>query len=326
MSYLIVVDLGGTKIRAALAEAGGRITAARTLPTQAGRGAAAVLLTLKEALAALLEEARCPWSEVAGVGVCVAGFYNKEKDIMVCSPNLPGWDGLPLKAKLEESLKLPVAVENDASAAAYGEYCYGAGRGQENLLLLTLGTGIGGGLVLNGKLFGGSRGFAGEIGHIPMLSGGPLCRCGRHGCLEALASGTAIALKGRELYAAGTPTLLRQLKDEAAALRAEDVFAAASLGDGPARQIIDTASFYLGRALAVAANILNPGIILLGGGMAAQGDQFLAAIRRSFAAAVSPPIAEGLEIRLAELGNDAGIYGMLALLVESCFPGGAICL
>lgn len=307
MCYYIAVDLGGTKIRIALADAGGNIINARSFPTAAARGAAAVLQTLTGGMDELLAEAACTRQVVAGIGVCAAGFYNREEDVMVHSPNLPGWDGLPLRRRLEDLFKLPVIVENDASAAAYGEYCYGAGRGQANLLLLTLGTGIGGGLVLGGKLYGGSSGFAGEIGHIPMLPDGPPCACGRNGCLEALASGTAIARKGQQLLVDGTPT---------ENITAEDVFAAASEGDKGAQGIIEEASFFLGRALAIAANILNPGIIILGGGMAASGDQFFSSVRRHFYAAASPPIAAGLKISAAQLGNDAGMRGILALLRE----------
>ncbi|MEW5921440.1 MAG: ROK family protein [Bacillota bacterium] len=316
MHYYIGVDLGGTKIRVALAGVGDQIVAARSFPTGAGRGAAAVLQALQGGINELLAGAGCSRHAVAGIGVCAAGFYDREEDIMVHSPNLPGWDGLPLRRELEELFGLPVIVENDASAAAYGEYRHGAGRGQENLLLLTLGTGIGGGLVLGGKLYGGSRGFAGEIGHIPMLPDGPRCGCGRSGCLEALASGTAIALEGRKLLAAGTSSLLREKKGDAADLGAADVFEAARRGDGAAGRIIEQASFFLGRALAIAANILNPGIIILSGGMAASGDQLFEAVRRHFYASVSPPIAAGLEIAAAQLGADSGILGILALLRE----------
>lgn len=314
MSYYLGVDLGGTKIRIALARTGSEVFAARTFSTEAKDGAAAVLHRLKQEVDKMLEEERCPLKNVAGLGICAAGFYDRNRELMVSSPNLPGWDELPIKSKLENTFGLPVIVENDASAAAYGEYCFGAGRAKNNLLLLTLGTGIGGGLVLEGSLYHGSSGFAGEIGHIPLQPGGPVCSCGRKGCLEAFASGTALARDGRELLNSDTPTLLRELIDPGSELRAEHIFAAARKGDRPAAQLIEAAAFYLGRALAIATAILNPDIIVLSGGMAANGDLLLEPLRRHFFAAALPLLADGLEITAGMLKDDSGIRGVIALL------------
>ncbi len=316
MRYYIGVDLGGTKIRVALAQRGGQIEDVRSFPTESERGTAAVLRTLRSAVHELLADRRCPWDNVAGMGVCVAGFYDCKAELMIKSPNLPGWEGFHLKQKLEELFALPIVVENDASAAAYGEYCFGAGQKEANMLLLTLGTGIGGGLVLGGKLYRGNRGFGGEIGHIPILPDGPLCGCGRRGCLETLASGTAIAREGRKLLAGNGATLLREMVAVSGDLRAEHVFEAARLGDAAATEIIDHAAFYLGRALAIAAAILNPGIVVLSGGIAANGEQFFDPVRRYFHATVLPLFATGLQIAGGRLGADSGIRGILQLLEE----------
>ena len=315
LRYLIGVDLGGTKIRVALARSGGEIVDVRSFPTEAGRGAAAVLRTLKSAVDELLAEGNGAWDNITGMGVGVAGFYDYKAELMINSPNLSGWESFLLKQNLEESFTFPIVIENDASAAAYGEYCFGAGQGQENILLLTLGTGIGGGLILGGELYRGSRGFAGEIGHIPILADGPLCGCGRHGCLEALASGTAIAREGRKLLAGNDPTLLRRMAP-VDLLQAEHVFEAARLGDAASAKIIDNAAYFLGRALAIAVAILNPGIIVLSGGIAASGEQFFEQVRQHFHGSVLPLLAADLQIEAGRLGADSGIRGILQLLEE----------
>jgi len=315
LSYHVGVDLGGSKIRAALALPGGEIITARSYPSLAQRGPAAVLQALQDGVDELLRGAGCSREDVEGLGVCAAGFYDSVAGIMVSSPNLPGWEGLPLEQDLRERFGLPVIVENDASAAAYGEYCCGAGRGYENVLLLTLGTGIGGGLVLEGKLYRGSRGFAGEIGHIPLMPhDGPRCGCGRSGCLEALASGTAIAREGRSILDAGASPVLEAIVGGARELQAADVFAAARRGDGPAGRIIERAAFFLGQALAIAVNILNPGIVILSGGMAVIEEHLFAPVRQSFYAAVLSPAAAGLQIVGGQLGADSGIRGILKIM------------
>lgn len=310
------VDLGGTKLRVALAHSGGQIVAARSFPTEAQRGPEAVLHTLRAGTEELLAEGELPRDEVAGLAVCAAGFYDLTEEMMVNSPNLPGWEGLRLRHKLEEMFALPVIVENDASAAAYGEYRFGAGQGHDDLLLLTLGTGIGGGLVLGGQLYRGSQGFAGEIGHIPLQPHGPPCGCGRRGCLEALSSGTAIAREGRRQLEKNTPTLLGEMVGAAEDLLAEHVFAAARRGDGAALKIIEDAALFLGRALAVATTLLNPKIIILTGGMASNGEQLFEPVRRHFHAEVLPLVAGGLKIIGGRLGADSGIRGVLALLED----------
>ncbi len=316
LHYYIGVDLGGTKIRVALARSGGEIVDVRSFPTEAERGTETVLANLQSGVDVLLADGGCPWDKVAGMGVCVAGFYDCKAELMIKSPNLPGWEFFQLKQKLEDLFALPIVIENDASAAAYGEFCFGTGRGQEDMLLLTLGTGIGGGLVLGGKLYRGSRGFGGEIGHIPILPDGPRCGCGRRGCLEALASGTAIAREGRNLLAGHGTTLLREMVAVSGDLRAEHVFEAARLGDAASNGIIDRAAYYLGRALAIAVAILNPGIVVLSGGIAANGEQFFDPVRRHFHAAVLPLLATEMLIAGGRLGADSGIRGILQLVEE----------
>ena len=160
----------------------------------------------------------------------MAGYYDRQKGVIVDSPNLPGWENYPVEQQLSCLLNLPVIVENDANAAAWGECVYGAGKGKKNLLLVTLGTGIGGALIVDGKLAHGARGFAGEIGHIPLLPRvGPFCGCGNRGCLESLVSGTAIAREGRALLKTGQQTLLWDMVEEVS-LQAKDVFDAARQG------------------------------------------------------------------------------------------------
>ena len=201
--------------------------------------------------------------------------------MMVDSPNLPGWEDYPVRQELNRLIGLPMIVENDANAAAWGEFVYGAGKGKNNIFLVTVGTGIGGALIIEGRLVRGARGFAGEIGHIPLLPReGPFCGCGSRGCLEALASGTAIAREGRALVQTGKMTVLRDMV-KGSALQASDVFEAARREDRCALEIIDRAAWYLGQGLAIAVNIFNPDTIIVGGGIARRRD-FFAPLRKYF--------------------------------------------
>ena len=185
------MDLGGTKILIALEDAEGNILQSRKFTVSAEKGPAGILQDL---LMRLTEFFRLDRKDIEGLGFCLAGYYDKGKEIMLGSPNLPGWENYPILRRLRDLFECPVVVENDANAAAWGEYRYGAGKGAKNILMVTLGTGVGCALIEDGRLVHGERGLAGEIGHLPLLPrGGPLCGCGNTGCLESLASGKAIA-------------------------------------------------------------------------------------------------------------------------------------
>ncbi|HHU75322.1 MAG TPA: ROK family glucokinase [Firmicutes bacterium] len=311
MARRIGVDLGGTKILIALAEENGNIAQSIKIPTRAGRGPEVIL---KDLFAGFADYFSISLEKMEGIGFCMAGYYDRQEGTIRGSPNLPGWENYPVMQQLQRFSNLPVVVENDANAAAWGEFVYGAGQGKKNLLLVTLGTGIGGALIVDGKLAHGARGFAGEIGHIPILPReGPLCGCGNRGCLETLASGRAVEREGRGLLKRGIPTLLQEMVDETT-LRAIDVFEAARQGDQRSREIIDQAAFYLGQGLAAAVNMFNPEIVIIGGGMAGVGELFFAPLRRYFSQMALGPSAQTVSLVGAKLGEAAGVQGILALL------------
>ena len=319
MKYLLGVDLGGTNILVALAEKGGRILRLQEFLTGAAAGRENVWHNLLAGLDEVLGREKVNRDKLAGIGVCAAGFIDFYSRTVISSPNLPGWEGFSLEKELERKLNLPVLVENDANAAAYGEFVFGAGAGKRNMVNITLGTGIGGGIIIEGEIYRGSGGFAGEIGHLPILPGGPPCGCGRRGCLESLASGSAIAREGRALIIKGSRTILREMLGDEEELTAYHVFEAAKEGDAEAARIVENAACYLGRALAAVVNLLNPEVISIGGGMAAAGKVIFDPVRRYLKEMSIRPAGEMVRLVPAVLGEKAGIRGMLALLEQFLF-------
>ncbi|NLJ57068.1 MAG: ROK family protein [Firmicutes bacterium] len=319
MKYLLGVDLGGTNIQVALAERGGKILRSQKFSTEAATGRENVWRNILAGLETVLEQGLVPRDRLAGVGVCTAGFFDYYSRTIISSPNLPGWEGFPLEKRLSQELALPVLVENDANAAAYGEFIFGAGKGKRNMVNVTLGTGIGGGIIIEGEIYRGSGGFAGEIGHLPVLPGGPLCGCGRRGCLECLASGNAIAREGQAVIAGEARTILRDMVEDQEELTAYHVFEAAKDGDREAADIVAKAACYLGRALATVVNLLNPEIITLGGGMAAAGEIIFEPVQRCLKELSIQPAGEMVELLPAVLGEEAGVRGILTLVEQALF-------
>jgi glucokinase len=238
--------------------------------------------------------------------------------VLSSAPNLPGWRDVPICRYLEERLGVPARLENDANAAALGEHVYGAGRGCRHLIYMTVSTGIGGGLIIDGRLYRGATGVAGELGHMTIEPDGPLCGCGNRGCLEALASGTGIAARGEELVAQGGSALLARLAQEQGDLTAETVSRAAGQGDIACQGIIRRAGYYLGIGFASYVNIFNPEVIIIGGGLAKVGELLLGPARVEMAARAMREALKAVQLRPAELGDYAGVMGMVALLREGC--------
>ena len=306
MLPVVAVDLGGTNLRAAFFPTG-RPPAERTLriPTPADQGPETVLEAIAGIVRKLLRE---PIASSLRVAVAAPGPLDPESGIVFHAPNLPGWTNIPLRAELERRLGCVVRIGNDANLAALGEWRHGAGRGVEDLIYLTLSTGIGGGVITGGRLLTGSRGLAAELGHLPVLTDGPICSCGKAGHLEAVASGTAIARRARELLAAGEPSDLRGLPE------AEAVAEAAQRGDPLAVRVMTEAGEVLGRALAGLVHIFNPQRIVLGGGVVNAGDVFLEPARRSLRTEVMhPAFLEGLEVVTAAFGDESGLVGAAVL-------------
>ncbi|MBI4577066.1 MAG: ROK family protein [Planctomycetes bacterium] len=278
-------DLGGTNLRAAVVDGAGRILEAVRLPTGAEEGPEAVLGRLAGALRGL-----GAGRDVAAVGVGAAGPLDPETGVIHVAPNFPGWKDVPVAARLARDLGWPVHLENDANAAAYGEAWTGAGVGVRSLVMLTLGTGVGGGLILDGRLWRGHRGLAGEVGHMVVEPEGPPCGCGARGCLESLASATAIARR-------------------AGGASARAVYDAALGGEPRAIESLRVAGRALGIALASLVNLLNPERVVLGGRVAGALDFLLPALVAELRERALAVALDGVEVVGAALGDDAGVVG-----------------
>jgi glucokinase len=309
------VDLGGTKILSLAVDPSGAVRGEDLRATDAEDGPDAVLGRIAESLLAAVTQAG-PAARLRAAGIATPGPIDFERGVVVQAPNLPGWRDVPVAERLGAMLSLPVVIENDANAAAWGEFVYGAGRGARHMIYLTVSTGIGGGIVLDGHMYRGASGAAGEMGHIQIVDDGPLCGCGAHGCLEQLASGTAIARRGRDAVAAGRAPLLAATVAGSDDVSAEQVHEAALQGDAGARAVIEEAARYLGRGLTAFVNIFNPDLIVIGGGASKIGpmllDPALAEMRRT---AMRLPL-EHVQIVAAALGGRAGALGAAALAAE----------
>ena len=312
-NLLIGIDLGGTKISTALVDAAGRIIARDYRETQATEGQKAVIERMVDAAHHVLGEAGIAPAQVTAAGVCAPGPIDSRIGVVTAPPNLPGWKNVPLKQLIEEALSITTFLENDANAAALGEHRFGAGRGMQNMIYVTASTGIGGGLVLNGQLYSGATGAAGEIGHMTVLPWGPYCGCGNRGCLEALASGTAIARDGRELVRRGVPTLIADLAaGNPERVTAKLVAEAADKGDIEAQEILAEAMTYLGVGMANLVNLFNPELIVIGGGLTNMGEGLFGPVRRAIERRAFPAAVRAVKVVPAELGDDVGVLGAVA--------------
>ena len=302
----IGVDVGGTKIAAGVVDDSGRIVASTRRETPATEPEE-IELSVADAVAELRLS-----HEIASVGLSVAGFVDASRSNVVFAPNI-AWRDEPLRADLEKRIGLPVVVENDANAAAWGEFRYGAASAVDDMVLVTLGTGVGGGIVLDGRLLRGAFGIAAELGHVRVVPNGIRCGCGNRGCWEQYASGNALVREARELVASGTP-LAGALSDacggDPAALQGQDVTRLAQGGDPASTELLADLGRWLGEGIASVVAVLDPAAIVIGGGVAEAGDLLLeparAAFRRQLTGRGHRPEAE---LRLAVLGNTAGVIG-----------------
>jgi glucokinase len=299
------VDIGGTKILTALVDAEGRVLREWRTPTDAARGGPAVMAAVEAALEACLAELPAE-QQPAGIGVSAAGQVDPTAgQIVWASPNIPGWAGTPVKARLEAALGLPVTVDNDANAAAYGEWWAGAGKGAASLVMVTVGTGVGGGIVLDGRVLRGGRFRGGEIGHMILVADGEPCNCGQRGCLEVYASGTAIARLARKHMPGWEGT-------------APDVFELAAQGEAEADFVLANAARNLALGLVSLTSVLDPDRFVLGGGVATAPTY----MHRVRAALLDPAVAgdrgfDPARVLPAALGPAAGAVGAAGQLLGS---------
>ncbi len=311
----IGVDLGGTQIRAILSDGAGRILGRAATLTVAHEGRDAVLARIHQVIDEVTGAAR--GQAIAGIGMGAPGPLDPRTGVIVHAPNLPGFRNVPLRSIVSERVSLPVALGNDANLAALGEQRYGTGRGVQDMIYMTVSTGIGGGIICGGELLLGSAGFAGEVGHQTILVDGPPCACGNRGCLEALAAGPAIARMGREAVAAGRgQTLLELAGGVPDRVTARLVSQAAAAGDAACREIIRRAGTYVGIGLANLANILNPELFVLGGGVTNSGEPFLDAVREAIPLHAMEPVRQ-VRVERAALGDDVVLMGAVALIAGS---------
>jgi glucokinase len=238
--------------------------------------------------------------------------------VVTTPPNLPGWRSVPLRQWIQDELGLPTALENDANAAALAEHRFGAGRSTKHMIYVTASTGIGGGFILNGELYNGATGGAGEIGHMTILPQGPHCGCGNRGCLEALASGRAIAREARERVKCGVPTLIADLAEgDPDRISAKLVAQADAQGDIEAQEILDEAMTYLGVGMANLVNLFNPELIVIGGGLTKMGERLFDPVRRIVDRRAFRTAAQVVKVVPAQLGDDVGVLGAAAVAMLS---------
>lgn len=306
----IGVDLGGTNIKVGICDEDGKLLKTFEGPTGAEFGAEGVLERIASYSRSIVEESEYDWEQVAGVGAGVAGFIDIPEGFVKLSVNL-NWKDVPVKKYLEQKLGKPVTIDNDANVAALGEAWSGAGAGIPNLVCYTLGTGVGGGIIINGKIYQGFNGMAGELGHMSVVPDleAIQCNCGQHGCLETVSSATGIVRMAKDAVERGDKTSLAMIQT----IEAKDVFDAAKVGDEVALRIVNRAAYYIGRSMAALAVVMNPQRFILGGGVSKAGEILFAPIREIFHKYTPEHAREGVDIVPATLGNDAGVVGAAGL-------------
>ncbi|MGG1518788.1 ROK family glucokinase [Paenibacillus oryzisoli] len=306
----IGVDLGGTNIKVGLCDEQGNLLKTLEGPTSPELGAESVLERIAQYVRQIVEESEYSWDQVAGIGAGLAGFMDIPEGFVKFSPNLQ-WHNVPAKKTLEGLLGKTVKIDNDANVAALGEAWAGAGAGEKNVVCYTLGTGVGGGIIIDGKIYQGSAGMAGELGHMAIVPDieAIQCGCGQMGCLETVSSATGIVRMAKEAVERGEKTSLA-LHEK---IEAKHVFDAAKSGDEVSLRIVNRAAYYLGRSMAALAVVVNPKRFIIGGGVSRAGEILFQPIRETFKKYTPEAAAEGVEIVAATLGNDAGVVGAAGL-------------
>ena len=319
--YVVGIDIGGTKLATVVADKTGHILGKVRKPTFSEKGPEYAIRLLFDMVREVVNLAGLEQASISAIGVSCGGPLDTKTGIVYSPPNLPGWDALPLKAKLESEFQVPVTIENDANASALAEFRFGGGRGYNAVLYMTMSTGIGGGIVIDGQVYHGANDSAGEVGHQILLPNGPRCGCGKQGCLEALCSGPAIARRAqaaiqKQLEGEKASTALLTLTDgRIEDVKSEHVLAAARTGDALALELVQETAYYMGWGIANLVNILNPDIVLLGTIAVAAGDLLLDPIRETVLKFAMTRPAEAVNIAPAQLGDALGDLAAVALVV-----------
>jgi glucokinase len=307
--FYLGIDLGGTNIKSGVVNDDGRVLSAISIDTQADRGPVVGLENLAEAGRRAVESSGLTWDQITGVGLGSPGTMDLPAGMLLDPPNLPGWDNLPIRQLLADRLKKPTVLQNDGNAAAYGEYWTGAGQGAQSLVMFTLGTGIGGGIVIDGLILEGRHSHGAECGHIIIqMENARQCSCGAFGHLEAYASATALVKRALEaLDQDQVPSRLRALDAEAITSRA--IAEAAAAGDALARRLMRETAHFLAVGAVSMMHTIDPDLVLFGGGMIQAGESLLEDIRQDVRRMAFPIPAARTRIEFAKLGGEAGFVG-----------------
>jgi glucokinase len=311
----IGVDLGGSAVKAGLVNAQGRILRDTTVPAEANQGPTHVIKRIAESVHLLIKHSTYKKKDCVGIGVGAPGSVELNGGTVKYPPNFPRWTEVRLGEALHREFQLRVEVDNDANAAAVGEAKFGSGVGHKDFIMVTLGTGVGGGLILNGKIFRGPFGGAGELGHITIDHNGPRCNCGNRGCVEAYVGARYLTQRAIEKVKRNRDSIILSLAgNDTTRIDPKVVSLAAKRGDATAVKILAETGRYLGIGLASVVNLLDVRLIIIGGGIARAGKPLFDAVKESVRAHVLTPMREGLEVLPARLGNSAGILGAAALV------------
>ncbi len=314
----IGVDIGGTSVKLGLVSEKGKVLLRDCFLTPKGSGHQELLGKLVTHAEILKKEAKHRKLKLAGIGIGAPGPIDVKRGFVYFFPNIPGWKNTPLKKILKKKIKIPVFVDNDANAMTWGEFCFGAGKGAKNIIALTLGTGVGGGIVMNGKLFHGPHFSAGEIGHMVIDPNGPLCGCGNRGCIETFVGNGYFIKDIQERLKAGGSSILNQwITQQHRELTPKLVQEAARQGDKLSQDQWKKTGDYLGTALVGLVNLLNPERIILGGGMALAGSPIFQPVKVTLKKKAFPIAARFVRVVPAALGVDAGLVGAAALAISS---------
>ncbi|MDQ4035210.1 MAG: ROK family protein, partial [Chloroflexota bacterium] len=325
--HVLVADLGATSIDVAVTDLEGRILGHRDEPSDIATGPEACLQRVDELFAELTSATRDLPGRLWGVGIGVPGPVEFRSGRPVSPPIMPGWDGYPVRHRFAARYGAPVWVDNDVNLLALGEWRSGIAVGHNNVVVVKIGTGIGAGIISNGRIHRGAQGAAGDVGHIQVVDDASVvCRCGNVGCLEALAGGSALARIGEAAARDGRSERLRVALDQHDRVTAEDVARAASFGDAVAVGMLADAGRQVGLMLASVVNFFNPSLIVIGGGVAQSGDQLLAAIRETVYRRSLPLATRDLLVKRSSLGALAGVIGASSMVVEQLFSRDAMAL
>ena len=310
---ILGIDIGGTKTIVGVADSQGHLIASKRIDTPGSMGPTRALSAIETAAREVIDLAG---TTVESIGIACGGPLDRESGVLDAVPNLPGWKGTCVTEVFSDEFRVPAYLDNDSTAAALGEYMFGAGRGYTDLVYMNCSTGIGGGIIIDGKPYRGHNGNAGEFGHQKIKPEGPACPCGDRGCLESLASGTAIAKVAREGLAVALDSLLWQSVSSPDDVTAELVAEAAAAGDEFASGIWYEAMYNFGLGLANVVNVLNPHLVVLAGGVIKAGDLVFEPVKRVVAERAMEQLAEVVEIVPAANGDLMGLMGAFALAIE----------